>query len=175
MLGDGGRLLVLAGAAISMFGYVSGDMLGSPRALFAFARDGMLPAAMARIHPRFHTPYIAIAVYAVHGRDHRREQQLHAAGDPRERRRADALSDVRRRVGTSCSAAMSAPTACRSRSRADPVIPLLAAGVIVWMLSHATRREFAVEGIVLTVAALFYLVRKRGALGPVQREPSVTA
>jgi len=25
------------------------------------------------------------------------------------------------------------------------------------------------------VAALFYLVQKRGALGPVQREPSVTA
>ena len=58
---------------------------------------------------------------------------------------------------------------------AGPVIPALAAGVIFWMLSHATRREFAVEGIVLAVASLFYLVRKRGALGPVQREPSVTA
>src|SRR6185295_8629575 len=51
VLGGGGRLLVLAGAAISMFGYVSGAMLGSPRALFAFARDGVLPAALSRIHP----------------------------------------------------------------------------------------------------------------------------
>ena len=64
VLGDGGRLLVLAGATVSMFGYVSGDMLGSPRALFAFARDGVLPSALARVHPRFHTPYIAIVVYA---------------------------------------------------------------------------------------------------------------
>ena len=64
VLGSGGRLLVLAGAAISMFGYVSGDMLGSPRALFAFARDGILPAAVARIHPRFHTPHVAIMLYA---------------------------------------------------------------------------------------------------------------
>ena len=79
VLGSGGRLLVLAGAAISMFGYVSGDMLGSPRALFAFARDGVLPAAVARIHPRFHTPYVAIVIYACDRRDHRREQQLHAA------------------------------------------------------------------------------------------------
>ena len=60
VLGRAGRVLVLAGAAVSMFGYVSGDMLGSPRALFAFARDGMLPAVLARVHSRFHTPYVAI-------------------------------------------------------------------------------------------------------------------
>ena len=75
VLGSGGRLLVLAGGAISMFGYVSGDMLGSPRALFAFARDGILPAAVARIHPRFHTPYIAIIPLRVHGRGGGGEQQ----------------------------------------------------------------------------------------------------
>src|SRR4029077_12861043 len=60
----GGRLLVLLGAVVSMFGYVAGDMLGSPRTLFAFARDGVLPKVLARIHPRFHTPYVAITVYA---------------------------------------------------------------------------------------------------------------
>ena len=55
VLGAGGRLLVLAGAVVSMFGYVSGDMLGSPRALFAFARDGVLPAAW-RASTRASTP-----------------------------------------------------------------------------------------------------------------------
>src|SRR5262249_10567754 len=64
VLGSGGRTLVIAGAIVSMFGYLSGDMLGSPRALYAFARDGVLPSALARIHPRFHTPYVAVAVYA---------------------------------------------------------------------------------------------------------------
>ena len=60
-LGEGGRLLVLAGGAVSMFGYMCGDMLGSPRALYAFGRDGFLPRALARVHPSFHTPYVAIA------------------------------------------------------------------------------------------------------------------
>ncbi len=44
-----------------MFGYVSGMILAVPRALFAFARDGFLPAPVASVHPRFHTPHVAIA------------------------------------------------------------------------------------------------------------------
>src|SRR5437773_992137 len=65
VLGSGGRLLVVGGAIVSMFGYVAGDMLGSPRSLYAFGRDGMLPAALARVHPRFHTPHVAIVTYAM--------------------------------------------------------------------------------------------------------------
>jgi len=32
--------------------------------------------------------------------------------------------------------------------------------VIVWMLSHATRREFVVEGVVLVSASILYSIRK---------------
>ena len=58
------RLLLLAGAAISMFAYISGDILGSPRMLFAFGRDGLLPKFLGRLHPRSHAPYVAIFSYA---------------------------------------------------------------------------------------------------------------
>ncbi|MBS0389529.1 MAG: APC family permease, partial [Proteobacteria bacterium] len=34
------RALMLAGAAVSMFGLLSSELLGNPRVLFAFARDG---------------------------------------------------------------------------------------------------------------------------------------
>ena len=55
---------MLVGGAISMLGFLSGDALGTPRSLYAFARDGLLPAPLARLHPRFHTPWIAIVVHA---------------------------------------------------------------------------------------------------------------
>jgi amino acid transporter len=58
------RILMLAGAALSMFGWIGSDLLGSPRILFAFARDGSLPAALGRLHSRNHTPHIAILCYS---------------------------------------------------------------------------------------------------------------
>lgn len=64
-LGPGLRALMLAGAAISMLGCIGSDILGSPRMLFAIARDGLLPRVLARVHPRTHVPHIAILTYAV--------------------------------------------------------------------------------------------------------------
>jgi APA family basic amino acid/polyamine antiporter len=48
------RWLMLAGAAVSMLGYLASDLLGSPRILFAFARDGLLPKALGRVHAGSH-------------------------------------------------------------------------------------------------------------------------
>jgi basic amino acid/polyamine antiporter, APA family len=58
------RVVMLAGAAISMFGWIGSDILGSPRMLFAFARDGLLFRPLGWVHPRTRAPYVAIAVYA---------------------------------------------------------------------------------------------------------------
>jgi APA family basic amino acid/polyamine antiporter len=61
-MGPGGRSLILVGSVVSMFGYVSGMTLAVPRMLFAFGRDGFLPASLAAVHPRWRTPHVAIAV-----------------------------------------------------------------------------------------------------------------
>jgi amino acid transporter len=58
------KLIMVAGAALSMFGYLGSDLLGSPRLLFAIARDGLLPRALGRLHPRTHAPHIAILCYS---------------------------------------------------------------------------------------------------------------
>jgi basic amino acid/polyamine antiporter, APA family len=65
VMGESGRVLILVGSTLSMFGYLSGMILSGPRMLFAFGRDGFLPAPLAAVHPRFHTPYIAIAVQTI--------------------------------------------------------------------------------------------------------------
>ncbi|HEX5461406.1 MAG TPA: amino acid permease [Steroidobacteraceae bacterium] len=59
------RVLMLAGAGLSMFGFMGSDVLSTPRMLFAFGRDGWLPRALGRVHPHTGAPHIAIVSYAV--------------------------------------------------------------------------------------------------------------
>jgi basic amino acid/polyamine antiporter, APA family len=62
--GSYGTWLMLVGAIVSCFGLIGGDILASSRLPYAAARDGLLPAFIAEIHPRFVTPYWSVIVYA---------------------------------------------------------------------------------------------------------------
>lgn len=57
--------ILLAGAALSMLIWIGSDLLGAPRLLFAFARDGSLPRWLGTVDPRFHVPRAAIIVHAL--------------------------------------------------------------------------------------------------------------
>jgi basic amino acid/polyamine antiporter, APA family len=63
--GAAGRSIMLAAASVSMLGYLSGNLLAVPRSLFAFGRDGFLPRAFSSVHPRYHTPHVAVVIYAL--------------------------------------------------------------------------------------------------------------
>lgn len=63
-ISPGLRLMMLGAAAFSMFAWIGSDVLSSPRLLFAFGRDGKLPRALGKLHPRTHAPYVAILCYA---------------------------------------------------------------------------------------------------------------
>jgi basic amino acid/polyamine antiporter, APA family len=65
LMGRGGAVLVSLGALVSMYGYLSANMLSVPRITFAFAEEGDFPPIFATVHPRFHTPYFSIIVFAV--------------------------------------------------------------------------------------------------------------
>jgi APA family basic amino acid/polyamine antiporter len=63
-VGPYGAGLVAVGALISFYGYLGAKILGMPRVTFALAEQGDFPKAFAAIHPRFHTPYVSILVFA---------------------------------------------------------------------------------------------------------------
>jgi APA family basic amino acid/polyamine antiporter len=57
-----GASLVSAGMAISMLVTLNGTIMSGARVPFATARDGYFFKALAEVHPRFHTPSMAIIV-----------------------------------------------------------------------------------------------------------------
>ena len=63
-LGNFGRTVLITGATISAFGFVTSDILSSPRMIFAFGRDGTLPAWFAHVHKRYRSPDVALITYA---------------------------------------------------------------------------------------------------------------
>jgi amino acid transporter len=61
-LGPTGGILIAIGALLAIAGVNSGIALTGPRNLFALSADGALPKVFSRIHPEYHTPYVAICV-----------------------------------------------------------------------------------------------------------------
>jgi amino acid transporter len=67
LFGRAGVVLVSVFVMISSFSSLNGSMLASPRVFFAMADDGLLFQAIAKVHPRYQTPYVAIILAAILG------------------------------------------------------------------------------------------------------------
>jgi amino acid transporter len=59
-----GGSFVAIGSLISIYGYLSANMLHTPRVTFALAQHGDFPRLFAAIHPRFRTPSVSIVMFA---------------------------------------------------------------------------------------------------------------
>ncbi len=60
LFGQAGVAFISVVVMISTFGSLMGSMLASPRIFFAMADDRLFFQPIAAVHPRFHTPYVAI-------------------------------------------------------------------------------------------------------------------
>src|SRR5438105_4017365 len=157
-LSNFGRTILLAGASISAFGFVTSDILSSPRMIFAFGRDGALPQFFAHVHPRHRSPDVAIITYATLA------FVLSVTGTFEQ---LAVLSNVAvLLMYLLCCAGCWFLVKRDIRSDGQPfnfpgmkIVPALAIVAIVWILSHATVREFAVNGILLALASVVYLIR----------------
>ena len=65
VLGPAGAAVVSAAMAVSMLVTLNGTTMSGARVPFAMARDGYFFSALAEVHPRYHTPSVAIIVQAV--------------------------------------------------------------------------------------------------------------
>ena len=52
-----GVMLVSIGALAGLGSVVLVMMMGQPRVFFAMSRDGLLPASISEVHPKYQTPY----------------------------------------------------------------------------------------------------------------------
>ena len=167
LLGSWGRTFILIGSTISMFGYVSGMTLAVPRALYAFGRDGFLPAAFAAVHDRYRTPHVAILVQAI--------VSIALAVSGTFERLAIIANGAILLVYAACALAV-----FRLRSRnvrletepfvvpLGPIIPVLAFLAILWLMTSLTKGEWLAV-LVAVVAALLLYVATRGRRAALSR------
>lgn len=60
MIGNIGQTFVIVTMLIAVFGAVNGVILVFPRVYYAMSKDGLFLPAFSSVHPKYHTPYIAI-------------------------------------------------------------------------------------------------------------------
>ena len=162
MLGQGGAALISVGALIAVYGYLSANLLGGPRGTFALAERGDFPAAFAAIHPRFRTPYVSIAVYAL---------LVWAFALLGSFAWNLTLSAVARLFyyGAVCAAVpvlrVKQPGAAAFRLRGGPVVPALGLAVCLVLLTRVDfSKSLILFAVILAATVNWLLVRGRGTM-----------
>lgn len=158
--GKAGRNLLLIGAGVSMFGWLTGSILAGPRAFFALSRDGFLPRQLATVHPRFRTPHVAIILYAI--------LAIALAWSGTFERLA-VLSNIAA-LGLYLMCAVSVVILRRRDVRSDGepfripggvLIPVLAGAAIIWVMSETiTQREVVALAITFAIGATGFALRR---------------
>jgi basic amino acid/polyamine antiporter, APA family len=157
-LGNPGRLLLLAGATISGFGFIASDILSSPRILFAFGRDGILPRWLAHVHPSWRSPDVAILGYS--------GIALFLSLTSTFASLAIMANVAALLLYIICCAAAWELMRRNVRTETPPftfpgawLVPILSMIAIIWILSHATAWEFEVNGAVFLVGSALYWIQ----------------
>lgn len=144
-LGGWARSLLLAGAAISMFGHLGGMTLSIPRIVYALARDGFLPGALSRVHPIYRSPHLAIVTQSL--------LTLTLAITSTFEQLAVIANVAALALYLGCAAAA-------WKLGQSPIVPILACGVIAWLLTGLTAEEWLAFGACILIASIVYVARR---------------
>jgi amino acid transporter len=161
VLGMAGRSLVVVCTALAGLGLLTGDILANPRTFLPVAESGMLPARLGRVHPRFRTPHVAIAVYAA------TTCVLAISGAFTPLAILASISVLLIYLAVCLAALKLRLTGSRPpgsfRAPGGPLVPILGAVIVVWLLSHTSAAEARGMALALVLAATYYLIRRRYA------------
>ena len=159
LIGPVGGTIILITGIVSMFGMLSGDVLASPRLLYAASKDKLLPKFLSSIHPKFATPYWAIIIYCTVGLIFAssggfKQLAVLASSSVLIIYLAVVLATIRLRYkkGAGEEGSFKIPGGL--------IIPVLAVGTIVWFLSQITRQEIIGFAIFFAVLTVIYFINK---------------
>lgn len=156
IMGPAGLTLMIVGAAVSMFGYLSGDALNMPRVLFGAARDGVIPVRiLAAAHKKYATPNASIILFTSLG------CFFAIVGEFKQLAVLSSASILLIYMGVAL-----ASIKARFKKENSPdtfkipggyIIPVLSVFIILWFLSNLTRNELI--GIIsfIGILSLIYL------------------
>jgi basic amino acid/polyamine antiporter, APA family len=144
-LGAWARSLLLAGAAISMFGHLGGMTLSIPRIVYALARDGYLPKSLALVHPISRSPQPAIILQST--------LTLALAV-------TSTFEQLAVIANVSALALYFGCAIAAWRLGQSPIVPALACGVIAWLLTGVTLEEWIAFGVCVIAASVIYFFRR---------------
>jgi amino acid transporter len=164
-LGPVGGGIVAVGIALSVFGTNAGSALVTPRCLYALAEQRQMPEVLARVHPRWRTPAVAIAVsFAL-------SLALALSGSFEQLAVASVVARFAQYLPT-CVAVLvlrrrdrrSGRTPASFRLPLGPTVPVLATVLCVGLLTRVEPARLLAGGVMLALGVPFYLVfgRERG-------------
>jgi len=159
LVGAWAGVVMTVGAAVSIEGNVGNTTLMGPRYLFALAEDGFGPRALASVHPKWRTPYVAIIVQSTIA------LALALSGSFVQL----AMLSIVARLATYIGTAAAVPVLRRKFPRTEstvrlpggPLIPIAALALCLVFLLSATRWNLIAGAIALTVGALLFATRRR--------------
>ncbi|MBI1747486.1 MAG: amino acid permease [Acidobacteria bacterium] len=163
-LGSMGAAVMTLGAILSTTGTNSATLLVGPRVFYVLARDGRLPAVLARVHPRFRTPYVSIALFAVMA------WILAVFGSFAQLAAVSAIARLLYYI-TTC---LSVPILRRKMPQAErafkllggPLIPGAAVAISLWLLTGSTAGQVMMGVGALLLGGLIYGLQSRAVRVP---------
>lgn len=169
LVGYPGVAFVAVTVMLSTFGTLNGSIMTSPRIFYAMADDRLLFKGIAKVHPRFQTPWVAIGIAMVLGIAFVLSRSFEQLADtfvtaiiPFYAMAVAAVYVLRKRAGYNPS----------FRTPGYPVVPALFILSVIYLLANALIDErsrmgtAAVLGVILVGVPVYYFTVGRRALRP---------